>query len=608
MGVACKWTHDSQRFLLESLDIIHHSPSKIYHYALPFSPSISWLHECYSPGLLQEVKVVRGLPVRWGPCSQTLSFNHFLQSLACWKDFVAVGSISGNISILDVVTGACTSTLSKHTDSVEALTFSLDGTLLVSGSNDNTINLWDIQTGGVVRTFHGHTDWIWSVSISPDCATIASGSGDTTIRLWDLWTGECNHIIRGHNNYVTSVGFSLTNSQLLMSASVDGAVHQWDVEGNQIGPAYPGYGVALSLDGALFISWDQEVATVRNPDSGAIVAELHVANSIFQHCCFSPDGRLVACAAGEIIYIWDITGSDPCLIETFVGHTEGVTSLAFSSPSLLISSSDDKSVKFWQINPLSAEPVANNSKSIPPTLIPIRSISLQTGDGIAISSDSDGVVKIWDILTGLCEASLYTPVDIDSWRDVCLTDGRLIVAWLTDEGICVWDVEKSELLQKIHTSFDHPLCDLRISGDKSKVFCVDEKSIKAWSVQTGEAMGEVKLEQRPHLYSLIVDGSKVWVHFRDSPTQGWDFGTPDSLPIPLSNTSPDIPQLDFIDSTKGWNTGPSRIADTVTGKDVFYLPKEYAEPIVSQWDGQYLVAGYESGEVVILDFVHMLPQ
>lgn len=552
--------------------------------------------------------MVKGLPVRWRSCSYTLPFSNFPQTLACWGDVVAVGSISGDINILDVITGTSTSLLSRHTDSVEALTFSSDGAFLVSGSNDKAINLWDIQTGGVVRTFHGHNDWVWSVSISSDSATIASGSGDTTIRIWDLWTGECLHILRGHSSYITSVAFSLTNSQLLISASVDGAVHQWDVEGNQIGPAYPGYGIALSSDGALFISWDQEVATVRKPDSGAVVAELHVANSVFQRCCFSADSRFVACAAGEIIYVWDITSSEPCLVETLVGHTKDITSLAFSSPSLLLSTSDDKSIKFWQINPLSTDPVASDPKSTPLTLVPIKSVSLQAKDGIAISSDLDGVVKTWDISAGLCKASFHTPAVISDWRDVCLVDGRLIVAWLTDEGICIWDVERSELLQMVKKSFNHPLSDFRISGDKSKVFYVDEESIQAWSIQTGEVVGEVKLEQKPHYHSLIVDGSKVWVHFKDSPNQGWDFGSSDSPPTLLPNTSPDRPHLDFIDSTKEWNTHPSRIEDTVSGKEVFQLPERYAKPLVSQWDGQYLVAGYESGEVMILDFTHMIPQ
>jgi hypothetical protein len=32
------------------------------------------------------------------------------------------------------------------------------------------------------------------------------------------------------------------------------------------------------------------------------------------------------------------------------------------------------------------------------------------------------------------------------------------------------------------------------------------------------------------------------------------------------------------------------------------------EPVVVEWDGQYLVAGYESGEELILDFNYIFPQ
>ena len=50
------------------------------------------------------------------------------------------------------------------------------------------------------------------------------------------------------------------------------------------------------------------------------------------------------------------------------------------------------------------------------------------------------------------------------------------------------------------------------------------------------------------------------------------------------------------------------IKNTETGKEVFQLRERYAKPTDVWWDGQYLVAGYESGEVLILDFHHMLPQ
>ena len=213
-GLVCKWANDSQRFILENFDMIHDSPSKIYQNALPFSPSSSWLFKCYSSVLSHEVKVVKGLQIEWGTCSRTVSFDHTPLALACWKDLVAVGFTSGNITIHDAITGIPMSELSSHTDCVRSVAFSSDGTFLVSGSDDETVNLWDVQTGGVVKTFHGHTESVYSVSISPDCTIIASGSFDHTIRLWDAQKGECCLVIEGHSRAVNSVVFSPTNSQL----------------------------------------------------------------------------------------------------------------------------------------------------------------------------------------------------------------------------------------------------------------------------------------------------------------------------------------------------------------------------------------------------------
>ena len=113
----CKWADDSQRFILEHFDMIHESPSMIYYSALPLSPP-SWLQEVYSPVLSQEVKVVKGLQTEWGACSHTVFFDSTLYALACWKDLIAVGSQSGNITILNAITGISMSVLSSHTKMV----------------------------------------------------------------------------------------------------------------------------------------------------------------------------------------------------------------------------------------------------------------------------------------------------------------------------------------------------------------------------------------------------------------------------------------------------------------------------------------------------------
>ena len=608
-GLTCKWADDSQRFILEYFDMICNSPSKIYYYALPFSPSSSWFHKSYSSELLQVVKVVKGLQANWGICSRTVSFNDIPLSLSCWKDLIAVGLQSGNIIILDAITGVHMSILSCHTKGVNSLAFSLDGTFLVSGSSDKTVNLWDIQTGGVIKTFHGHTEWVLSVSISPDCLIIASGSHDHTIRLWGIQTGECYCVIDKHHDGVRSVSFSPssspTNRKFLISASNDDTIRQWDFDGYQIGSTYEGSCVAFSSDGTHFVSWIgwSRVARVQDSGSGVVVAELESPGDRFNCCCLSPSGKFVAGGANHTIYIWDITGLDPCLVETLVGHTGTITSLTFSSS--LISSSKDKSIKFWQTSTLSVDPAASNSKSTLLTPAPIKSVSLQVTNGIAISSDSAGVVKTWDILTGLCMASFQTPVGDNTWRDAQLIEGRMTCVWLgEDKKIHIWDTEGGEH-QIPDAQSIHYLKDLRISGDGSKVFLLGEESIQAWSIQTREVVGEVRLESEPLVDSLIMDGLRVWFFLKDLQIQGLDFGIPDLTPIPLSSTSPDKPHVCFL-GTGAQTTSPSRVEHTVTRKEIFQLFGRFAKPWVAQWGSQYLVAGYQSGEVLILDFNHVI--
>jgi len=347
-GGSCKWVDDSQHILLEFFDTIHDSPSQIYHSALQFSPSSSWLHEYYSAVASQDVRVVKGLPAQWGVCFRTVTLGITPWAIACWKDTIAVGYYTGNITILYGITGSPTAILSGHAWGVRSLTFSSDGRLLVSGSHDKTVKLWDVQTGGVIKTFDGHTHCVQSVSISADCTIIISASKDKPIHLWDIQAKECCHVIE-QKEEVDHVSFSPMDSQSFVSTS-GGILWQWDIVGHKINPTHDGSHVAFSLDQIQLVLCQGVVAVVKHFDSWKLSG----------CCCLFPGGRLVAIAAGAAINIWDITSSDPQLVKTFVGHTKYISSLALSSPPSLISSSYDESVRFWQIDDLLMDQIVTN--------------------------------------------------------------------------------------------------------------------------------------------------------------------------------------------------------------------------------------------------------
>ena len=599
-GVSCTWTNDSQRIILEHFDAIFNSPSHLYYHALPFSPSSSWLHECYTAELLQVVKVVERLLVEWGVCSCTVPLNSSPWTLSYWNNTIAVGSTDGDILILDAITGSQMAVLRGHTEGVRSLAFSSDGTSLVSGSSDNTVKLWDMQTGGVVKTFHGHTSRVCSVSISADHTTIASGSGDMTIRLWNIEMGECCHIMEQQNT-VSYTSFSPTDPQCLIFIS-DASVQCWDIGGQKFGPTYNGHGIAFSLDGTQLLLCGEDGVTIQNINSG-IVSKLNMRGSC-NNPCFSPDSRLAAVANWSKIYVWDITGSDPHCVGIFSDHIRGIRSLTFSSPSTLISTSEGSSVKFWQIGTLPINPVATDPKSIPLTSDSTKSIALKEKTRPIIPSDlPDGVKKTWGVLTGHCKGSFQIPTKDSHQSKAQPVDSKLIFAWCADNKINIWDTKKGELLQTMSVSGDS-IQDLRVSGDGSKIVCLGGSSIQAWDIWTGEAVGKVGYQYSEN-ETLRTYGSRVWVKGRWGFKYGWNFKSPYSPPTSLFSGPPDGL---YINDTKLWDIGKSRMEDVVTGKVVFQLPEEFKNPVDAQWGGQYLIIHLRGGKVLVLNFSHVVLQ
>ena len=544
--------------------------------------------------------------MEWGKCYRTVLLNNVGLTLSYWNNTIAVGSRDRNILILDTVTGSQIAVLSGHTHTVRSLTFSSDGTSLVSGSFDESVKLWDVQTGGVIRTFHGHTHWVASVSISADHTTIASGSYDNTLCLWDIQTGECHQIIK-HQDWVMCVSFSPENPQYLISIS-GGTVQQWDINGHNVGPTYSGFQIAFSPGGTgQFILRAQNEATVQNINSGVVVAKFHMGGGIDSPCCFSPDGRLVAVTTDHNAYVWDITGSDPHLIETFAGHTSSITSLAFSSPSTLISTLRDGSVRFWQIGASSTDPVVTDPKSLPLTPASTESIALKAKNDVIIPSDLDGVIKTWGISAGPHKESLQTQAGDSHQTSIQLIDNKLIFAWYADNKINIWDAKKGKLLHTMDMPGDS-VKDLGVSGDGSKVFCLCEKSIQVWDIWTGEIVDKVEFEVET--FEIVqIDGSKIWVKVRTrwfhslTEVQGWDFGIPGSSPVMLPS---ELPDRLYLDKNKEWEIKTSSMKDVVTGKVVFQLPERFGKAIHVQLGDQYLVVSFMSNKVLVLDIHHML--
>ncbi len=122
--------------------------------------------------------------------------------------------------------------LSKHESWVQSMSFTADGTRLVSGGYEGKLIWWPIEGQEAERVVEAHQGWIRSVVGLKD-GRIATAGNDRVIRLWNGATGEKVGELSGHEKHIYSL-LAHPNGTHLLSGDLQGKLHLWNLAESKI--------------------------------------------------------------------------------------------------------------------------------------------------------------------------------------------------------------------------------------------------------------------------------------------------------------------------------------------------------------------------------------
>ncbi len=141
---------------------------------------------------------------------------------------LATGGLDGSVRLAPSSSPSLARQLRAHSDAVNALTFSPDGSWLASGSEDTRVRLHSLVDDRTWELLH--ESGVAALAFSDDGKILASADSDRGITLWNPKTGERLTCFEGTEGAVEQLLFE-PGSRKLLALYDEGAARFWKCDG-----------------------------------------------------------------------------------------------------------------------------------------------------------------------------------------------------------------------------------------------------------------------------------------------------------------------------------------------------------------------------------------
>lgn len=234
--------------------------------------------------------------------------------------YLATGHETGKIYFWNTENGEEIGSIDAHEGGVEAIAFSPDGSLLVSGGvEDYLVRFWNLETHSQVHEIDNFPARIPDLAFSPDGLFLAIPYTFDAVRLWEIKTLTETYLQDLPMNpqaTINALTFDSTGRILAVSTQLL-IIDFWDIatqERLNVRLSHPAetFDIAFSPDGSILASANGGLylwqLSEKNGDlavsQGVELYGISENNTIF-HVAFNPDGTLLV-ATGDTIQLWKL--------------------------------------------------------------------------------------------------------------------------------------------------------------------------------------------------------------------------------------------------------------------------------------------------------------
>ncbi|MEX2142461.1 MAG: serine/threonine-protein kinase [Pirellulales bacterium] len=456
-------------------------------------------------------------------------------------------------------------TLSRHTNDIRGLSFSPNGSWLVSSSEGGNAWLWDMKNHEAIRSIA--TGPARAITFHPDGKRFACAARDGVIHLWDVKTGERTASWQSHSYNVYGLAFNRAGDRLF-SAGSDCVVCCTDTSSGDtvwsVKHAARFYCLSLAADErTLAAGSDDQTIRLYDAVSGNAAAVYRSHTDWIHGVGFLPDGsRLVSASADGTVRLWN----ELCAGEgrTLNGHEQQVVSLTFSPDGqALATASQDGSIGLWDssigllqrrlqgpvtgftsvaFRPDGKSLVAGGQDHNIHCLSTATAIKVLRGHsdmlgGVAYSPDAlllgsasaDDTVRLWDV----AERRTRRVLRADAGNVGAVTfspNGKLLATTHEDGTVRTWNLADAQIrhVRRAHSRNARDAC---FAPDGTWfASCGSDGAVRLWDTASGEELKNLRGHDGT-VYSVAVnaDGNRVVSGGNDQTVKLWDVSSGQEL-------------------------------------------------------------------------------